>query len=44
MRQFIKNKPIPILIKERPIRYVVENGKIILPDGFVEFLRKREEF
>lgn len=27
-----------------PYRYVVEDGKIILPGGFAEFLRKKEEF
>jgi ribosome biogenesis SPOUT family RNA methylase Rps3 len=27
-----------------PYRYVLENGKIVLPEGFVEFLRDRDEF
>ena len=27
-----------------PFRYVVENNKVILPDGFVEFLKKRKGF
>lgn len=27
-----------------PYRYVVDNGKIVLPDNFVEFLKEREEF
>jgi ribosome biogenesis SPOUT family RNA methylase Rps3 len=29
---------------ELPYRYVIEHGKPVLPDGFVEFLRNREEF
>jgi ribosome biogenesis SPOUT family RNA methylase Rps3 len=29
---------------ELPYRYVIEDGKPVLPDGFVEFLRNREEF
>lgn len=27
-----------------PYRYVIKDGKPLLPEGFVEFLRKREEF
>lgn len=27
-----------------PYRYVVEDGKVVLPNGFAEFLRERKEF
>ena len=27
-----------------PFRYVIEDGEIVLPPGFVDFMRERDEF
>jgi ribosome biogenesis SPOUT family RNA methylase Rps3 len=29
---------------ELPYRYVVENGQIVLPEGFIEFIKKHRGF
>jgi hypothetical protein len=27
-----------------PFRYVIENGKVVLPKDFIEFIKKRKSF